>query len=62
MAIFCCIIRMWAVVCIFLVCPKKQKMQQEIGKRPYQHFFIVLAMALAGLVVVLLLRRWMFGF
>lgn len=38
------------------------EMQQEIGKRPYQHFFIVLAVALAGLVVVLLLRHRMFGF
>lgn len=38
------------------------EMQQEIGKRPYQHFFIVLAVALAGLVVVLFLRRRMFGF
>lgn len=38
------------------------EMQQEIGKRPYQHFLIVLAVALAGMVMVLLLRRWMFGF
>ena len=36
--------------------------QQEIGKRHYQHFLIELAVASAGLVVVLLLRRLLFGF
>ena len=36
--------------------------QQEIGKRHYQHFLIILAVSLVGLVVVLLLRRLLFGF
>lgn len=36
--------------------------QQEIGKRHYQHFLVELAVALVGLVVVLLLRRVLFGF
>jgi len=36
--------------------------QQEIGKRHYQHFLIELVVALVGLVVVLLLRRLLFGF
>ena len=36
--------------------------QREIGKRPYQHFLVELAVALVGLAVVLLLRRVLFGF
>ena len=36
--------------------------QREIGKRHYQHFLVVLTVALVGLVVVLLLRRLLFGF
>lgn len=36
--------------------------QQELGKRCYQHFLVELAAALVGLVVVLLLRRLLFGF
>ena len=36
--------------------------QQEIGKRHYQHFLIILVLVLVGLVVVLLLRRLLFGF
>lgn len=36
--------------------------QREIGKRHYQHFFVELTVALVGLVVVLLLRRLLFGF
>ena len=36
--------------------------QQEIGKRHYQHFLIILVLVLVGLVVVLLLRRVLFGF
>lgn len=36
--------------------------QWEIGKRHYQHFLVELAVALVGLVVVLLLRRVLFGF
>ena len=36
--------------------------QREIGKRHYQHFLVELAVALVGLVVVLLLRRLLFGF
>ena len=36
--------------------------QREIGKRYYQHFLVELAVALVGLVVVLLLRRVLFGF
>lgn len=36
--------------------------QQEIGKRHYQHFFVVLTVVLIGLVVVFLLRRLLFGF
>ena len=36
--------------------------QQEIGKRHYQQFLIVLTVAFTGLAVVLLLRRLLFGF
>lgn len=36
--------------------------QREIGKRHYQHFLIILVLVLVGLVVVLLLRRLLFGF
>lgn len=36
--------------------------QREIGKRHYQHFLVELIVALVGLVVVLLLRRLLFGF
>ena len=36
--------------------------QQEIGKRHYQHFLIILVLVLVGLVVVLFLRRLLFGF
>ena len=36
--------------------------QREIGKRPYQHFLVELAVALVGLAVVLLLRRVLVGF
>ena len=36
--------------------------QQEIGKRHYQHFLIILVLVLVGLVVVLLLRRLLSGF
>lgn len=35
---------------------------QEIGKRPYQNFLFVAATAIVGLIVVLLLRRVLFGF
>ena len=36
--------------------------QREIGKRHYQYILVVLAVALVGLAVVLLLRRLLFGF
>ena len=36
--------------------------QREIGKRHYQHFLIILVLVLVGLVVVLFLRRLLFGF
>ena len=36
--------------------------QRESGKRHYQHFLIILVLVLVGLVVVLLLRRLLFGF
>ena len=36
--------------------------QRGIGKRHYQHFLIILVLVLVGLVVVLLLRRLLFGF
>lgn len=36
--------------------------QREIRKRHYQHFLIILVLVLVGLVVVLLLRRLLFGF
>lgn len=36
--------------------------QQEVGKRHYQHFLVMLVVALVGLVVVMLLRRLLFGF